>query len=85
MSRATEFLGNLNESLGTMADALVDIKDALCDNPQSIFVNRVAHALTSSLNDHYKLNVIRILYKQMAWPEVELQQHEKELLMEVYK
>lgn len=60
---------------------LENISDGLNNNPANQFTVRVAHVLTcTTMIDQDKLNCIRVLYRQMAWPERELNDYEKQLL-----
>jgi len=66
--------------LELMQKNLEDISDGINYNSSNDFTMRVAHVLTCDLFDQDKLNCIRILYKQMAWPEHPLSNYETELL-----
>lgn len=62
---------------------LEDISHGLWNNPANLFVMRIAHVLTSDMFDNDKLQCIRILYTQMAWPERPLSESQKKLLEKI--
>lgn len=68
------------EQLDYIVTALNNIGDGLWHNNANKFMERVAHVLTSDMFDHDKLNCIRIIYRQLVWPEKPLSSEELNLL-----
>lgn len=64
---------------------LENIAREICFRPEVNFTMKVAHVLTSDLFDDDKLNCIRVLYREFAWPEKELSQKDKDLLAKAHK
>jgi hypothetical protein len=73
-------LYEIRNTLSEISQHLEDINKILYNNIEAIFTCRVGHVLTSSFSDTMKLNLIKIFYRQMAWPDTELTEGENELI-----
>lgn len=77
-------MADTESALLEIAAHLNDIKDGIWHNKESNFTIRVAHVLTcTNLCDMDKLQCIKILYFQLAWPERKLNDYQTQLLESV--
>ena len=78
-------MSEIRDALSDISGHLENISSALNYNPEARFVNKVAHVLMADIFDGDKLNCIKILYTQMAWPDRPLSNEQQQLLNKVYK